>query len=440
MTLQARRALLFALSVVLISALYSRNQQGGLTTDFPSFYAASGTLASGNNPYDIHCIQDYARGRGILQEVYPYLYPQFLASVIVPVTGLSPGLADRLWSALTIVMFATSAVLMTLLAPASGPQSFAVGGRSSLLEMALAGGLLLVLPLGENLLMGQVNALVLVCMTVAILGLDRETPGWEWSAGAALALATLVKVTPVLLILLFVARKKGRSLGGFALAMGGGIALSMAVSGAEVWRQFAVFLPHMGYGRSIDGLFHPMSVANLSLSGFILRAAGSAGPPIRILVAMASALLAGSVLWAALKRPRVATLDGVLLAVLIAMVVISPYTWIHHLVFLYPGAFLLLRSILLRARAGHDRKILLSVLICLAGLTINFPQLYPSMDVPEVIRPFVTSMNLFFLLALFAVALRISLKPRRQSYAYRVRGSSRLPAWSDILPLPFREG
>jgi alpha-1,2-mannosyltransferase len=285
--------------------------------------------------------------------------------------------------------------------------------------------------------MGQVNAFVLVCMTVAILGLDRTTPGWEWSAGAALAMATLVKVTPVLLILLFVARKKRRSLGGFALALGAGVALSMAISGTEVWRQFTAFLPHMAYGRSIDGLFHPMSVANLSLSGFILRAAESAATPVRVVVVLVSALLVGSVLWAAFRPPRVAKLDGVLLAVLVTMVLISPYTWIHHLVFLYPGVFLLLRSILVRVRAGHDRKLLLSVLVCVVGLTINFPHLYPSMGVPEVIRPVVTSMNFFFLLALFAVALRISLRPQRHLIAYRVRGYSRLPAWSHMLPLPF---
>jgi alpha-1,2-mannosyltransferase len=397
----------------------------------------SGTLGRGENPYDIHVLYAYAQERGFSAEVYPYLYPPFLASAITPLTRLSPESADRMWGSLMVVMFALSVVLVTMAPRTDRSAQTGAGRRRLLLESALGAGILLLLPLGQNFLMGQVNAIVMVCMTLAVVGLEREGKSWEWGAGAALALAALIKVTPALLIVLFVARRKTGALWAFALSGAAGMGLSMMVSGPEVWGQFLAFLPQMSYGRNIDGLFHPMFLTNLSLSAFIMRALESAGPVARIVSMLAALLLVATLLWAVFRYARGAGRSGLVLASLTVMVVVSPFTWIHHLVFLYPGVFLVLRDMAGRSRFGGAKWLLLSSLV-FAGLMINFPELYPSMDIPESIRRFVTSMNFFFLLGMFAIAVRYSSLQLLQAPSRAARNGSPFASWLGLLSAALR--
>ena len=438
MTPSVFRSSLLALCIAVFSVAAIQFQQEGLTTDFPSFYSASGVLTRGENPYNIHALHAYAQERGIDSEVYPYLYPPFLASVISPMSTLSPESADRTWGAMMVVVFAVSVVLVSMV-PHTGQAGRARSSRRRLVwESALAAGILLFLPFGENFLKGQVNAIVMACMTFAVLGTEREGRAWEWGAGAALAVAALIKVTPALLLVLFVARRKTGALQSFLLAGAAGIGLSVLLSGTEVWGQFLAFLPHTSYGRSIDGMFHPIFVTNLSLSGFFMRAAETSGPIIRLASMLAALSLLATLLWAVFRGRSVAGRQGLLLALLIVMTVVSPYTWLHHMVFLYPGAFLMLRDMVGRSEERPVRRLLVLSALCLAGATMNFPELYPLMGIPETIWGFATSLNLFFLLGLFALALRWSGMTRTGERSVPERKDERRNSWLDLLPLPVR--
>jgi len=436
---QMFRASLFAVSLAGLSVVALTAQPEGHSVDFPSFYSAAGTLARGENPYEVLALQAYAQERGIDSEVYPYLYPPFLASVLRPVTLLSPETADRMWGTLMVVMFALSVVLVTLLPQEDRPGRGPSHGGGMLQKSALAAGILMLLPLGENLLTGQVNAIVLACITVAILGMEREGRGWEWGSGAALAVAALIKVTPALLVLLFLARRKTSALWAFAFSVLAGLGLSMLISGVDVWGEFLAFLPQLSYGRSIDGLFHPISVMNLSLSGFIMRVAEGSGPAVRLIAMTAALLILALILRAVFRRPVAPGRGGLVLALLVVMVVLSPYAWIHHMVFLFPGAFMMLHEMTGRARENEAQWLLPLSWLLLAGATVNFPGLYPSMEIPENLWRFFTSVNLFLLLAILAIALRWS-SPRLPLVHRHARLLGDHPeTWPNLAPAPVRE-
>lgn len=90
---------------------------------------------------------------------------------------------------------------------------------------------------------------------------------------------------------------------------------------------------------------------------------------------------------------------------LILMVIASPVTWLHHLVYLLPGVVFVLRDFKVELRAGIW---FLGLTLLLLFSAMDYQSFYSSMNVSEEARPFVTSLNLFVLVAAFFVSLRIS--------------------------------
>jgi hypothetical protein len=150
-------------------------------------------------------------------------------------------------------------------------------------------------------------------------------------------------------------------------------------------------------------MFHPIVLSNFSLSAFVMRLAEGAGPAVRLVSILTALALLGILLRAMMRYGEGEGRQGVLLATLVLMVVVSPYSWFHHLVFLYPGLVLMFRDLSLGAGRRWILRAVCTVL--LLGAAINFPALYGRIDIPEAIRPFVTSMNLFMLMGLFLAAL-----------------------------------
>ena len=91
--------------------------------------------------------------------------------------------------------------------------------------------------------------------------------------------------------------------------------------------------------------------------------------------------------------------DVLALGFLVLMVIASPLSYIHHLIFLYPGSLMAWRQM---ARAGVPRLLGGGVLLGLCLLaSLNFPAWYGSGWVPVPLR----SVNLFVLLVLLLLSL-----------------------------------
>lgn len=370
-----------------------------LRTDFPSFYYAAKALAAGRNVYTAKSLDSLAAADRVANHVLPYLYPPFLAILAQPLAQLAPESAQAVWDVIQILLFGLALALVVMALPSSGEtenalNSHVIGG------LIIAAGVL-VFPFGDNIAFGQVNSLVLVFLSLSLFLYSNSR---HVLAGAALSVATLVKVTPAILLLYFFVNRRWNVMTGFLAGMVVLFLASLVVGGVAPWAEFMTFLPNMGYARYVQGGFHPSIVANFSLAGFFMRLLPGDAETIQLLtIAVVSILLAG-VLYLHVRQEQENELAYVL-PYLIIMVIASPVAWRHHLVLLFPGVVFFLWQLWSRRVARRYRIGLVLTCLLTALSVADFQEIYPSLTMHEAWRPFVTSMNLWFLLILLMAVL-----------------------------------
>jgi hypothetical protein len=377
-----------------------------LKTDFPSYYYGSVALSVGGNPYDVRLLDSLAHADGVDSPVYPYLYPPVFASLARPLVRYSPLEAEGIWTVTGVLLSGLVLCLALFLRVREANAGDIVeNGMLSerLFSSILAVLLLVLLPFRQNLEWGQVNILVLSLMLCALLWCDSKKG--EWLAGLCIALAAMIKVTPALLVVFFLIRGKRGAVYGFFVGSLLLVALSVLLDGWSPWVQFMEFSPSMGYGRNIEGLFHPSIVTNFSLSGFWMRALEGSGPLMR-LVAMFSALtLFVLLLFVGLKTRGVRNTHLLVLPFTVLMVIVSPLAWRHHLVYLFPGLFLLVRHMAWETGRKGRWIWIAGILVLASASALDLSVMYRQVPIPEMIRPVATSLNLLFLLGLLFASL-----------------------------------
>lgn len=116
-------------------------------------------------------------------------------------------------------------------------------------------------PLADTVAYGQIDIMLLLLLTVALVAAQRRYDGL---AGAAIALATLFKLYPVLMLAFFLAKRQWRVLVGFIIGMLIYNGIAIAVVG---WEMHYVYLfdviPRIRGGTSW--------VENQTLNGFLSR-------------------------------------------------------------------------------------------------------------------------------------------------------------------------
>ncbi|WP_165774595.1 glycosyltransferase family 87 protein [Candidatus Viridilinea mediisalina] len=206
-------------------------------------------------------------------------------------------------------------------------------------------GLLLILdfrPLFDTIAFGQIDIVLLFLLTLALWALREERDGL---AGVLVALGTLFKIYPVILLAFFVLKQRWRALIGFGLGMliFNGIAVTLVG-----WEEHRIYLfevvPKIGGTTSW--------VENQTISGFMARLAA---PPTAAsifrdpLLQMVGTVISGLFVLAALaltlrpassQRTRFALQYGLFL---LLMVLTVPAAWMHYqTLLLVPFATLLL--------------------------------------------------------------------------------------------------
>ena len=387
-----------------------------LKTDFPSYYYGSVALSVGGNPYDFRLLDSLAHADGVNSPVYPYLYPPVFASLARPLVHYSPLEAEGIWTVTGVVLSGLVLCLALFLRvrEANAGDTVENGPLSERLFSAILVVLLLVLlPFKQNLDWGQVNILVLSLVLCALLWSDFKKG--EWLAGLCLALAAMIKVTPALLVVLFLIRGKKEAVYGFFVGSFLLVALSILLDGWSPWVQFLRFSPSMGYGRNIEGLFHPSVVANFSLSGFWMRALEGSGPLMRLIAMFSALTLFALLLYVGLKTRGVRNDHLLVLPFMVLMVIISPLAWRHHLVYLFPGVFLFVRHMAWESGGKGKWVWIAGILVLASASALDLSVMYKQVPIPEMIRPVATSLNLLFLLGLLFASL---------TYVYRQARSS----------------
>ncbi|WFF09198.1 glycosyltransferase family 87 protein [Micromonospora sp. WMMD1076] len=274
---------------------------------------------------------------------YGFTYPPFAALVMLPMAYLP-------WSAAIVVsvtatVLASAVVVWRLLDP--------VARRSGWTRwFALAVALCLAAayePMRETVNFGQVNMLLLFLVAVDLLWLLPARSRW---AGVGIGLATAIKLTPGIFLVYLLVTGRWRA----ALTTVGTAAVATLVAAGlfpdasrEFWTE-ALW--------NTDRVGELAFVSNQSLRGVVARL----DPQHPSTIAWLVLVLLTLVVWVWRSRAAVAAGDeatGLALTGAV-MCLVSPVTWVHHLVWLLPGLILLVDNGMAAPARSRRRRLLLA--------------------------------------------------------------------------------
>ena len=251
----------------------------------------------------------------------PFTYPPFAALLAVPLSWLPFGAAGIVWTlgelACTVVL---TAIGFRLLLPRAGRWW-------PLLLGLLAGLVTLTLPFRDEIKFGQVDELLAVLVVVDCLRTRRRT------GGVLTGVAAAIKLTPaVFVVYLFVAGRRRA-------------AATAAATFAACTLLAAAVLPGDSHRYWTDALFHTerlrsnAGTSNQSLRGMWLRALPGHDRAVTVAWLLSAAVVAAIGLWRARAMSPCSRKEGgdeVAAVALVGLtaILVSPVSWIHHLVWL----------------------------------------------------------------------------------------------------------
>lgn len=275
---------------------------------------------------------------------YGFTYPPFAAVCMLPMTLIG-------WqSAVALSVLFNAAAAAVILHWTAGPL-IRREGWTPWYALALAGcAFALLEPVRDTVSFGQVNLLLLAL----VLADARLLAGGRASryAGIGTGLAAAIKLTPAVFILHLLLTGRPRAAAtATAVALGAtGIAAWAAPGASRVYWTEALW--------DTDRVGALAYVSNQSWQGLVARLLDPAEPSRTVWALGVAALL---VVWAVRVRKANAAHDHAAALALTGVLacLISPVTWVHHLVWLTP-ALVVLADAALRAPDGPDRRQLLT--------------------------------------------------------------------------------
>lgn len=269
---------------------------------------------------------------------YGFTYPPFAALVMLPMAYVS-------WTvAIVLSVSASVVVTLVLLWWLVDPISRRVGWTR---WFALAVAFCLAAayePMRETVNFGQVNMLLLFLVAVDMLRLLPKGSRW---AGTAIGLATAIKLTPGIFIVYLLVTGRWRAAVTAMGAAAGATLLAAALfpdASREFWTEALWNTNRVG---------ELSFVSNQSLRGVVARLNPEQPSTVAWLVLVVAVL----VLWAWRARSAAAAGDEATGLALtgVLMCLVSPVTWVHHLVWLLPALILLVDNAM-AAPAGSRRR------------------------------------------------------------------------------------
>ncbi len=290
-----------------------------------------------------HDIYGYLRPRAS----YGFTYPPFAALTMLPMAFVGWRLAIVL--SVTLSVAAAGVVLYWLIDPIARRH-----GWTRWFALAIAAELAAAYePMRETVTFGQVNLLLVVVVLGDLLLL--VAPGRRL-AGVGIGLATAVKLTPGFFVLYLLVTRRFRAAG---VAVGTAVAATV-LAAAVAPDESRVFWTDAVWDT--DRIGDKAYVSNQSIQGVVARL--DPGTPWSSVL---SGLLAVGVLAVWLWRVRRARAAGNELAgftlTAIAGCLLSPFTWVHHLVWIMPAFPLLVDDALAPSTGRRRRNTLLAVAI-----------------------------------------------------------------------------
>lgn len=235
--------------------------------DFSAYWLAARHVLDGLPVYSA----EQLAGPFSPQQQFLYLYPPFFAVVMTPLAALFNDYREAQWVwAILGGLIVTGSVIAV--ARAEG-----LVGRRQLLLLLGAVFALHAVPL--EMFMGNVHILLLGMFSVAWLGIRRGDSRGEYIAGAAIGIAALIKLFPLLIVLWFVATGHRRAaIAAFATAAALAL-LSLPATGIQQWLDFPQMLANAEqprYGSTLDPTSWVAEVIDFNVARVVVAVVGVA--------------------------------------------------------------------------------------------------------------------------------------------------------------------
>ena len=287
--------------------------------DLAVYRAAGNAIVNGHSVYGSHVADQ-------LRVPLPFIYPPFAALLATPFTWLGETPANLAWTAVTVVLLA--AVVSICFAPLV--RRFGRAGPVALVLALLAVAALS--PVEDHLRFGQVGIPLMAC---CVFDCMVERP--RWPRGALIGIATAVKLVPAIFIPYLWLSGRRRAAGVAAATFGACTLVGFVVVPGDSWDFFR------------SKIFQPTSpkyFTNQSLEGILQRAIG--GPwrgfwVVAVIVVIVYGLRAAVAASRGGDELRAVAIIG------LVSVLVSPISWIHHLVWVIPAIAVIIG-------AGTDRR------------------------------------------------------------------------------------
>ena len=319
-----QRLILTTIALILVGfrllqfAVFTTQIQWGY--DFSAYWSAAGHLLSGEPIYTAAQLA----GSYAPQEQYLYLYPPPLAAAAAPFAAVVPGdyrVAAWGWTALG------AAILVAVILAVARSEGLAARLRGSLrlgpwILVAAAIGFP---PVIGELVLGNVHLVLLGLLGAAWLGIRSGTANGERLAGAAVGVATLIKVFPGLILLWFLLTRRWQGAAFVFVGMIGATLLALPLTDTQPWLDYPTVLLNLSAPSDTTDTLAP-TVWLAGMIGFL---------PARLIV---TATAIGLVAWSALRST---TRMSFAVAVL-ASVLMAPALYHHYLAILVLPFLLLL--------------------------------------------------------------------------------------------------
>ncbi len=293
--------------------------------DYSIYYTSALAMRQGMNPYTAD-LTPLGRSVGFeLGKINHATDPPTFVLCFEPLTLLSPRAGFWAWTAINALSFIAALVLLLRWTP----------GLHGELAWIVAAIVVLFPPVADHLVWGQ-NKMLLLLMLVLMMHWMEQ--GKDAAAGLILALGTLLRAFPLLLVAYLVVLKRWRvfwqtivwlAIGGLATLalLGVGRSFSFLLAPTYLTEQWREALPgNIALGPSVSRIFWHFFGAHLSPAMEWTRRAASLA---------VQAVVVGLTLRATIRRPADGDPDGRLFALwIMTAILLSPTSWFYYLVLL----------------------------------------------------------------------------------------------------------
>jgi alpha-1,2-mannosyltransferase len=284
----------------------------------------------------------------LTDSVLPFTYPPAAAVLAVPLAWMSWGTAQLAW--VPVVYLSLAAIIWYAFRPLLARAGELAPGAFGVIFLVCA----YLMPMRQQIHYGQVDIVLVAMCTV-----DCAARKPRWPRGALIGLAAAVKLIPGIFIAYLLVTGRRRAAGVAVLSMAAWTAAAyLVIPGDSRFYWTRAIFDSNRLGRNAQ-------TANQSLRGGLLRLFQPAAVPAGLWVALA-AIAAIACLAAARSAWRGGNeIAGVAITGLLA-VLVSPVSWIHHLVWVVLALGVIIGD-------GRDRRRVLTAAVAAAFYTSIIP-------------------------------------------------------------------